>query len=116
MNSNKKKIEYLQEYFSDVVNYDADDPLSPIDPLSYRSPEGDTCLHMAAISGDDAAVRYLVELGLDIDSCGDMHDTPLHYAVRHRNASTVDLLISLGASVDKKNEFGKTPSQSDGAH
>lgn len=116
MSGNKKKIEYLRDCFSDLLNYDADDPLSPIDPLSYRTPEGDTCLHLAAIRGDDVAARYLIELGLDVNSCGDMHNTPLHYAVRHGNASIVDLLLQSGASTDKKNEFGEKPIQNDCAH
>ncbi len=116
MSGKKMKMDYLAEYFSDLLNYDDDDVLSPIDPLSYKSPEGDTCLHIAAIRGGDTAARYLIELGLDVNSCGDMHNTPLHYAVKFGNTSIVDLLLQSGASTDKKNEFGKKPRQNDCTH
>lgn len=114
MSSTETKLKYLQEFFSDLLNYDADDILSPIDPLSYKTPEGDTCLHLAAIRGDDTAARYLIELGIDINSCGDMHNTPLHYAVRHENGPIVDLLLQSGASTEMKNEFGEKPNQDNG--
>lgn len=116
MTDDKLKIKYLQDCFSDLLNYDVDDPLSPIDPLTYRTPEGDTCLHLAAIRGEEVAAQYLIELGLDVDSCGDMHNTPLHYAVRHGNTSIVDLLLKSDASTGKKNEFGEKPIKDDQAN
>jgi hypothetical protein len=42
----------LQEIFSDLIDYESDDPLKGIDPITYRTPEGDSCLHIAAIRGD----------------------------------------------------------------
>jgi hypothetical protein len=43
--------------FADLLNYEAQDPTSPIDPLTYRAPDGDTCLHIAAHRGDLAGGR-----------------------------------------------------------
>lgn len=98
---------YLQHFFMDVINYSSDDPLKPIDPITYKSPEGDNCLHIAAIRGDLRAVKLLVELGLNINGRGDMGNTPLHYARKSGQYNAVKFLISKGARPDLTNEFGE---------
>lgn len=100
----------LKQRFRDVLNHEADDPLTPINPLTYRSPEGDSCLHLAAIRGDLRAAQLLIEAGLDVNGKGDLGNTPLHYAVQHHHKTVADLLIANGASRSVVNEFGKTPS------
>jgi ankyrin repeat protein len=99
---------YLQQAFSDVLNYGADDITSPIDPFTCRNPEGDTCLHIASIRGDARAVQILLDSGLDPNSRGDMGNTPLHYAVFRKHAAIIQILLARGASANLINEFGKT--------
>lgn len=101
-------VKELQEKFSDLLNDDAEDPFEPIDPLTYHSPEGDSCLHLAAQRGDSRAVELLLDAGLDINEPGDMGNTPLHYAVKYQHSDIADLLIKRGAGTDIKNEFGET--------
>jgi len=107
INTNHLKV--LQEKFSDLINYEADDPLEAIDPLTYRSPEGDSCLHIAAIRGDHLAVELLIKAGLDVNLQGDMGNTPLHYAKKFGHDEIVSLLVQQGASTEIRNDFGKTP-------
>jgi len=97
------EIAELSRAFGDLINYDSDDPTAPIDPLTYRSPEGDTCLHVAALRGDLRAIELLLKAGLDVNQHGDMGNTPLHYA---KAPNVVAFLISRGASPDLLNEFG----------
>ena len=104
-----RAVAELQEIFSDVVNYDAEDPMEPIDPISYRTPEGDSCLHLACVRGDFHAVELLIALGLDVNGIGDLGNTPLHYAKRQGNERVVDLLIKRGADVNRENELGVVP-------
>ena len=101
-------LKELQDKFSDLLNDDAEDPFEPIDPLTYHSPEGDSCLHLAAIRGDCRAVELLLDAGLDINEAGDVGNTALHYALKYQHDDVADLLIKRGAGTDIKNEFGET--------
>jgi len=101
-------LKELQDKFSDLLNDDAEDPFEPIDPLTYHSPEGDSCLHLAAIRGDCRAVELLLDAGLDINEPGDVGNTALHYAAKYQHDDVVDCLIKRGAGTDIKNEFGET--------
>ncbi len=100
-------IANLQATFDDLLNYESEDITSPVDPLTWRSPEGDTCLHYAAMRGDAASAKLLIELGVDVDGIGDMGNTALHYAQKFGNSSVVDILLEYGADPSIKNEFGK---------
>jgi ankyrin repeat protein len=98
----------LSAAFADLLNYEAEDPTTPIDPLTYRAPEGDTCLHVAAYRSDVRAVKLLLRAGLDPNAQGDMSSTPLHCA---SDPEVYQLLLAAGASVDAINEFGQKPKQ-----
>jgi ankyrin repeat protein len=98
---------YLENAFSDLLNYDADDLLQPIDPLVYLTPEGDSCLHIAAGRGDLHAVKLLVEAGMDVNLRGDLGNTSLHYARKHAHDDVVQFLISHGALPHLVNELGE---------
>jgi len=102
-------IKELQEKFSDLINYEADDPLEKIDPITYCTPEGESCLHIAVIRGDMRAVELLIKAGLDINKSGDMGNTPLHYANKFGHRKIANLLIHYGASTNLKNDFGEIP-------
>ena len=107
----EESIRLLQQKFADVLNHTADDIAEPIDPLTYISPEGDTCLHLAAIRGDEEAVKLLLDAGLDVDAKGDMGNTALHYALTRKHLPVAVLLIERGASQDIENEFGRMPKE-----
>lgn len=92
--------------FRDVINYESDDPFTPIESLTYRAPDGDTCLHIAAHRGNLRAVQLLVRAGLNVNDLGDMGYTPLQYA---RTQEVVDFLLQNGADPNIKNEFGQSP-------
>ncbi|GAB3782396.1 ankyrin repeat domain-containing protein [Dyella agri] len=96
----------LKAAFADLINYESDDPEKPIEPLSYRAPDGDSCLHVASHRGNLRAVQLLVRAGLDINAPGDMGYTPLHYAA---TAEVIEFLLANGASPTIKNEFGSSP-------
>ena len=99
----------LLEFFASQLNYEADDLHSPIEPLTYKNPEGDSCLHIAAHTGNYRAVEILLKAGLDVNQTGDMGSTALHYANMKNNDDIIKLLIDHGASTELRNEFGKLP-------
>ena len=99
----------LQFAFADLTNYESEDPCAPIDPLTYCAPDGDTCLHVAALRGNLRAVELLLKAGVDIDCQGDMGYTALHYAA---TPEIVQVLLDNGASVEIENEFGAAPKSS----
>lgn len=107
----KQHIDELSKRFSDLINYEADDPTTPIDPYSYRTPEGDSCLHIAAMRGDCIAIDLLLNDGVDINAIGDMGNTALHYASRGQQRQAFQLLVSRGANQSIKNDFGKIPEE-----
>jgi ankyrin repeat protein len=98
---------YLENVFNDLLDYEADDPLQPINPLTYKTPEGDTCLHIAAGRGDLKAVALLVDAGIALNARGDLGNTALHYARKRGHNTVVDLLVARGAQVDAVNELGE---------
>ncbi len=105
------EIRELQRRFSDLLNYGADDITSAIDPLTWRSPEGDSCLHYAAMRGDEDSIRMLVKLGADLNLAGDMGQTALHYAKTFGHTDAARALIELGADRSIRDEFGKVPGE-----
>ena len=102
----KDELIELNEAFADAINYASDDPTDPIDPLVYRSPDGETCLHIAALRNNHRAAVLLLKSEIDVDSQGDMGRTPLHHAFRLGNQEIVRVLLEHGASKHIVNEFG----------
>ncbi len=45
------EVAELQRRYSDVINYQSVDPMSPIDPLNYADSNRDNLLHIAAMRG-----------------------------------------------------------------
>jgi len=104
-----EELKEIQEAFKDQLNYDAEDIEEPVDPLTYHTPEGDSCLHIATLRGDLHLVKMLLDAGLDVNEQGDMGYTPLHHAKRKGFTEIVDLFIERGANTEITNEFGKKP-------
>ena len=105
----EKELDELRYAFRDCLNYMADDLDEPIDPLTYKQPDGDTCLHIAAQRGDVRSVELLIKAGLDVNRVGDMGCVPLHYAYMSGSSEIIDILMKNGASTEILNAFGKRP-------
>ena len=96
----------LEYAFRNLLNYDSSDPVSTIDPFTYRAPDGDTCLYIAARQGDIRSVALLIRGGICADATGDMGTTALHCASSREIA---DLLVAAGSSTQTLDEFGRKP-------
>lgn len=109
VNLTAAEIADIQSRYSYLVNYDAVDPDSPIDPLKYTDSNGDHLLHISAQRGDLATVEQLLRAGVDVNLTGDMGCTALHYAMQKGNERLADLLLAHGASTSIHNDFGELP-------
>lgn len=110
------QVSWLQHAYDGLGNYEDGvlvdgNPLDPINPEKWQSPEGDRLIHVAAQRGDLAAVELLVNAGEDVDAIGDMGQTPAHYAATQLEGSVFEFLIKRGASTEVVDEFGNTPAQ-----
>ena len=101
-----KQTVSLQSAYCDLLNYEGLDATSPIDPMSYRTSDGDHLIHIASLRGDVETVRILLAAGEDVNAIGDMGNTPAHYAAMAKCQNLFDLLIANGADRDLENEFG----------
>ena len=100
------EVAELTTALRDLINYEGGDPTAPINPFTYRRPDGDTCLHIAAHRGDVRSVALLLKAGADPNDLGDMKSTPLHYA---KDPKIIEMLLAAGASDKMRNAFGRTP-------
>ena len=71
--------------------------------------DGNTPLHLAALSGKEYVSYRLIKLGSNIQKTNNMGDTVLHSAVRGGNLKVVSILLHNNASVFVKNRLGETP-------
>ena len=81
------------------------------DALAARTPEGFTPLHLAAFFGGGAAVRMLLEAGMDADADQEnpARVRPLHSAVAARDHDAARALLEAGADPDCAQQGGFTP-------
>ena len=84
--------------------------LLPRDVNDAANDEGMTALHFAALKGDAEVVKYLFELGADINA----QDTVLsrsviHFAAENGNLETIVFLADKGVDLLDKDSFGATP-------
>ncbi len=77
--------------------------------LEAQDRVGYTALNWAAMRTQWDVVRYLVEIGANVNSFGLDGNTPLHSAANHDNVAIIGLLIKNGAVIDKKDNWGNTP-------
>jgi ankyrin repeat protein len=76
--------------------------------VTFRAPDGDRLIHIAALRGDADTVELLLAAGEDINAIGDMGDTPAHYAAMGEHRQLFDLLLGRGADKSATNKFGMT--------
>ncbi len=74
--------------------------------IDSANASGETPLMMAALRGDLAMVRRLVERGAKINRDG---WTPLHYAASGPSVEVVALLLDRGAAIEAPSPNGTTP-------
>jgi len=103
------EIAEIQKRYHYLVNYEAEDPNSPIDPLTYRDSSGDCLLHIAARLGDIRTIQLLIEGGQDVNATGDMGRTALHNARDKKNDAIANYLLAHGASTNIIDDFGHLP-------
>lgn len=77
--------------------------------LEAQDKVGYAALNWAAMRAQWDVVKYLVEIGANVNSFGLDGNTPLHSAANHNNVAVVGLFIKNGSVIDKKNKWGNTP-------
>ena len=83
--------------------------LSLLAVASLAAGSSDLRVIEAARSRDTAAVRGLIQKGVDVRAVQPDGATALHWAAHWSDADMVALLIRAGASVDARNDLGVTP-------
>lgn len=74
-----------------------------------RGADGETPLHLAALSGDIDDLKLMLPVISNIDIPGGIGHTALHYAIMFGYAPVVDALLKNGASLLVENEYGDRP-------
>lgn len=77
--------------------------------VNARSEDGETPLHIAAMTGRNEAALFLIGKGAAIDARNSVDQSPLLYAAYRGNAALVDTLIALGAPFDVRDARGSAP-------
>jgi hypothetical protein len=73
-----------------------------------RDAEGNTALALAAGAGREAAVRFLLKHGAEIDAANNAGETALLLAAKRGNTSMIALLLERGAAVNAADAEGRT--------
>ena len=71
--------------------------------------DGDTALHLAALAGDEQAVRELLRAGAFVDELDANRRSPLYYAALKGHVAVVGPLLAAGANPDLTMELGLSP-------
>ena len=74
--------------------------------IDVRSPQGDSPLMLAALKGQLALVRLLVERNADVNKPG---WTPLHYAATGGHTEVIEYLLAQHAYIDAESPNQSTP-------
>ncbi|KAM5378147.1 hypothetical protein ACJZ2D_004605 [Fusarium nematophilum] len=85
--------------------------IKDIGSINLKDLFGQTPLSVAAMNGQERAVKILLEAeGINVNSRDDYGKTPLYYAVRNGQEGTVKILLEAeGINVNSRDDFGKTP-------
>ncbi|CUA70079.1 Protein phosphatase 1 regulatory subunit 12B [Rhizoctonia solani] len=78
--------------------------------LDWPNVQGMSALHQAALKGNEAFVRMLLDLGAFLDQADHQGNTPLHYASAWGHVQVVQLLIERGCQFALRNNEGFTAS------
>ena len=86
--------------------------LSKNGDIDKQDSEGNTSLHIAALSNDEKAsanIRLLVDHGACLQATDTLGNSPLHLAVQHHAHSSTEELLKLQAEVNAQDFLGHTP-------
>jgi F-type H+-transporting ATPase subunit beta len=75
----------------------------------YYWPTGITGIHWAALTGNEALLKFLLMRGADVNHGSGSGITPLHFAVLMQQKAMVSALIDTGAWVNPVTKHGHTP-------
>ena len=97
-----------EEHVAKKIKFSLDDLFNQIHD---QDEDGRTPLHKAVVEGNTKKVKFLLNLGADIEAKQKNESTPLHLAAitRVENVDVVALLIEAGAQIDAKDFKGRTP-------
>jgi len=101
--------EDLVDEFEDLDKPIMDPKLKCLRKMERSDEFGCTALHVAALSGDVAMAKTLIDGGSDVNAREAWDGTPLHFAARCGSAEICSLLLDAGADVNASNESGATP-------
>lgn len=79
-----------------------------VDPNHVFRLNGETALHRAAEADAPAMIRFLANLGLNLDASSHIKATPLHLAVMNSRRKAVVALLEVGADPNAKDDEGAT--------
>jgi uncharacterized protein len=77
--------------------------------VDYMPTTGCTALMLAAVGGQEKAVKRLLEMGASVTRKDMGCNTALHWACMADQAKTMALLLDAGAPMNDRNEMGWTP-------
>jgi len=63
----------------------------------------------AAADGDEAALKQMLDQGVDVNARDAAENTALHLATKHGHQNIMDLLIEHAADVNAQNDSSSTP-------
>lgn len=81
----------------------------PSDLVRWNVIDNDTPTVPRAPDDVMAAVKMLLDAGVDVNAVTDSGDTAMHAAAAANDAATIQLLAARGADVNAKNKAGQTP-------
>ncbi|XP_015189072.1 PREDICTED: ankyrin-3-like [Polistes dominula] len=82
--------------------------------INFQTGDGHTLLIMAAEQGQLEIVKFLCNMGINVNARSSRNSTALHFAIGNSsnpNLEIVQFLIDNGAEIDVENVFGYTPLQ-----
>lgn len=74
-----------------------------------RDFKGRTALHYAVQNSEGDAVRFVVDLGLHVESIDNAGNSALHWAVVYEKLEACEILLDNGANFNRRNNHGRTP-------
>jgi len=70
---------------------------------------GSTALHASVHGGHYEVAKYLIEQGINVDTCDQYGRTALHYASYYSHYNIVKLLVDSNANLFVQDIYGYTP-------